>query len=438
MRWRWAWREQLSVAAPAVVAAVVAFVVAVQWVKPAPPSRVVIATGRADGAYYRFAQQYAARLAREGITLEIRETSGSVENIRLLENPASGVDLGFVQGGTGDGAKTDTLVSLASLYFEPLWVFSRAAPGPTDLRGLRGRRLAVGPEGSGTRAVALTLLAANGVTEANARLLPVTGMDAVQELRRGTVDTVFLVAAPGSPTVSEMLRTPGIALLSFPRADAYTKRFPFLTKLVLPAGGLSLEANRPPRETVLLAPAATLVVRADFHPALVDLVLVTAAAVHGQRGLFEAAQQFPSPDHLEFPLMGEAGRYHRSGPPLLTRYLPFWAATLVDRVKVLVLPLLVLVPLARLVPPAYRWRIRSKIIKRYRDVVEVDQLLTRRPSPSECAELLGQLDRIEDEVRGLRIPLGHADAHYHLRLHLDLVRRRVQEMQQAGTTAAAG
>jgi len=431
---RWAWREQLTVVGPATIAVVVAFVVAFQWVKPAPPSRVVVATGRADGAYYQYAQQYRTRLARENVTLEIRETSGSVENIRLLEDPGSGVDVAFVQGGTGGASTAGTLGSLASLYFEPLWVFSRTAPGPNDLRELRGRRLAVGPEGSGTRAVALTLLAANGITGTTARLLPLTGLDAVHALRRGAVDTVFLIAAPGSPTVKEMLGTPGIALLGFPRADAYTKRFPFLTKLVLPAGGLSLEENLPPRETALLAPAATLVVRADFHPALVDLVLATAAAIHGGRGLFEAPKQFPSPDHLEFPLMREAERYHTSGPPFLARYLPFWAATLADRVKVLILPLLVLVPLARVVPPAYRWRVRSKIIKRYRDVVEVDQALTRRPSPTECDALLDHLDRIEDDVRGLRVPLGYADAHYHLRLHLDLVRRRVQERRQAGAT----
>jgi TRAP transporter TAXI family solute receptor len=435
MKGRWAWKEQLAVVGPATIAVIIAFIVAFQWVKPAPPSRAVIATGRTDGAYYRSAQQYRERLAREGITLEIRETSGSVENIRLLEDPASGVDLAFVQGGTGSAAKTESLVSLASLYFEPLWVFSRTSPGPTDLRALRGRRLAVGPDGSGTRAVALTLLAANGITETTARLLPLTGTDAVQALRRGAVDTVFLVAGPGSPAVREMLRTPGIELLGFPRADAYTKHFPFLTKLVLPAGGLSLRENLPPRESFLLAPAATLVVRTEFHPALVDLILVVTAAVHGRRGLFEAPQQFPSADYLEFPLMHEAERYHKSGPPLLARYLPFWAATLVDRVKVLVLPLLVLVPIARLVPHAYRWRIRSKIIKRYRDVVEADHALGRRPSPAECAELLTRLDRIEEDVRNLRVPLGYADAHYHLRLHVDLVRRRVQEMSQARATS---
>jgi TRAP transporter TAXI family solute receptor len=432
MKWRWAWREQLSVVGPAAVLAIVAFVVAFQWVKPAPPSRVVIATGRPDGAYHRFAQLYRERLARERITLDIRETSGSVENIRLLEDPASGVDIAFVQGGTGATAKTDGLVSLASLYFEPLWVFSRTAPRPSDLRGLRGRRLAVGPEASGTHAVAQNLLAANNITETTARFSPLTGSDAVRALRRGEVDAVFLIASAESATVKEMLASRGVDLMSFPRADAYTKRFPFLTKLVLPAGGLSLETNLPSRDTVLLAPAATLVVRRDFHPALVDLLLVTAAGVHGHRGLFEASQQFPSPDHLEFPLMSEAERYHKSGPPFLARFLPFWAATLVDRIKVLILPLLVLVPLARAVLPAYRWRIRRKIIKKYRDVVDVDQAVAQRPTATECDDLLARLDHIEEAVRALRVPLGHADAHYHLRLHLDLVRAKVKEARAAG------
>jgi TRAP transporter TAXI family solute receptor len=283
---RWAWKDQLAVLGPCVITLVIAFIVAFQWVKPAPPKRVVIASGRSDGAYYRYAQLYRERFAKAGITLEVRETSGSVENIHLLEDPKSGVEIAFVQGGTASAARTDTLVSLASLYFEPLWVFSRTAPGPTDLRELRGKRLAIGPEGSGTRAVAVTLLAANGITDATARLLPATGTEAVQGLRTGRLDTVFMIAGPSSPAVKEMLHTPGIELLGFPRADAYTKHFPFLNKLVLHAGALSLQENLPPKESWLLAPAATLVVSNDFHPALVDLVLATAAATPSRRGLF--------------------------------------------------------------------------------------------------------------------------------------------------------
>ena len=425
------WKDLLAILGPVAIAVIAAFIVAFQWVKPAPPSRVVIATGRSDGAYYRYAQLYRERLAKAGITLEVRETSGSVENIRLLEDPKSGVDIAFVQGGTASGASTtDRLVSLGSLYFEPMWVFSRTTPGPTDLRELKGRRLAVGPEGSGTRAVAVQLLAANGISDANTRLLPITGTPAVEALRNNLVDTVFLIAGPSSPAVKEMLHLKGIELLGFPRADAYAKYFAFLNKLVLPAGALSLQENLPAKESLLLAPAATLVVSNDFHPALVDLVLVTAAAIHGHRGLFEAEHQFPSPDYLEFPLMHEAERYHKSGPPFLARYLPFWAATLVDRIKVLVLPLLVLVPLARLAPLVYKWRNRSKIIKRYRDVLDVDRALAHHPNPEQCAALLARMDRIEEDVRNLKLPLGYADAHYHLQMHADLVRRRVQEMSQ--------
>jgi TRAP-type uncharacterized transport system substrate-binding protein len=209
---RWAWKEQLAVLGPALIAVIIDFVVAFQWVKPAPPKRVVIATGRSDGAYYRYAQQYRERFAKVGITLEVRETS-AVENIRLLEDPKSGVDIAFVQGGTASVAKSDSLVSLASLYFEPLWVFSRTAPGPTDLRELRGRRLAVGPEGSGTRVVALTLLAANGITEATARLPPSTGMEAPgRRYRHGVHDRRAELA-----TVKEMLHTPGISRSASPR-----------------------------------------------------------------------------------------------------------------------------------------------------------------------------------------------------------------------------
>ena len=222
--------------------------------KPAPPKRVVIATGRSDGAYYRYAQLYRERLAKAGITLEVRETSGSVENIRLLEDPKSGVEIAFVQGGTASAAKTDTLVSLASLYFEPLWVFSRTAPGPTDLRELRGRRLAIGPEGSGTRAVALTLLAANGITDATAQLLPTTGTDAVQALRAGTVDTVL------HDRRAELARRQGDAAHAGDRAARLSPRrrlhqaLPFLNKLVLPAGALSLQENLPPKESLTAGP----------------------------------------------------------------------------------------------------------------------------------------------------------------------------------------
>ncbi|HSB68673.1 MAG TPA: TAXI family TRAP transporter solute-binding subunit [Candidatus Methylomirabilis sp.] len=426
----WVSRDSLRVYGPMLVLTLVGFAVAFYFVKPAPPTHLVIATGRTDGAYYVFALRYRELLARRGITLEVRATSGSVENIQLLEDPSKGVDVAFVQGGTGGTARSGELVSLASLYFEPLWVFTRASLNVEDVSGLRGRRLAIGPEGSGTRAMAELLLGANGIAADSKLLLPVAGLEAVQALQAGSVDAAFFVASPQASILRESVRLQDIVLMSFVRADAYTRLYPFLTKLVLPRGTLNLQADLPPRDIVLLAPAASLVVRKDFHAALVDLLLGAATEVHSGAGMFERALQFPSPDYLEFPLSSEAQRYFRSGPSFLARYLPFWAATLVDRMKVMLLPLITLLfPLFKVLPPTYRWRIRAKIYRWYRDVQAVDAALAARPKGSELSDLLKELERIEGEVRRIVVPLSYSESHYNLRLHISLLRSEVLAAQ---------
>lgn len=431
-RQRWLSREYLQVFAPAAVLTIVGFVVASQFIKPAPPTRLVIATGRTDGAYYQFGLRYRELLAPQGITLEVRSTSGSVENIRLLEDPQAGVGVAFVQGGTAGPARSQELVSLGSLYFEPLWVFSRAARRHKEIRDLRGRRLAIGPEGSETRAVAELLLGANGITAGLATFLPLTGLDAVHAFQRGAADAVFFVASPQSVMVEEMIHSRGVALMNFPRADAYIRFHPFLTKLVLPEGALDVKANIPARETVLIAPAANLVVRRDLHPALAELLLMTAAKVHGGAGMFGRSSQFPSPHHLEFPLSEDARRYYESGPPFLARYLPFWAATLVDRTKVMLVPLLTLIfPLFKILPPAYRWRVRSKVYRWYRDVRGIDLALPEPRAAADLSSLLKELDRIENEVRRMLVPLAHSEADYNLRLHIEFVRSKVRAVQAA-------
>ena len=436
MKWRkdrdqsWVSKESLHVYGPMLVLTLVGFVVAFHFVKPAPPTHLVIATGRTDGAYYQFALRYRELLARRGIQFEVRETSGSVENIQLLEDPSKDVDVAFVQGGTGGTARSGELVSLASLYFEPLWVFTRASLGAEDMSGLRGRRLAVGPEGSGTRAIAELLLGANGIATDSTFLLPLAGLEAAQALQAGGVDAAFFVASPQSAILREAVRLQGVTLMSFQRADAYTRLYPFLTKLVLPRGTLNLPADLPPRDTLLLAPAASLVVRNDFHPALVDLLLGAATEVHGGAGMFERALQFPSAENLEFPLSSEARRYFRTGPSFLARYLPFWAATLVDRMKVMLLPLItLLIPLFKVVPPTYRWRVRAKIYRWYRDLHAVDTALAERPKGGDLSDLLRELDRIEAEVRRIVIPLSYSESHYNLRLHIEWLRSEVRAAQ---------
>jgi uncharacterized protein len=425
--WRhWRLRDHLLVFGPALILTIAAFVVAISFVEPAPPRRIVLATGRSDGAYQQFGLRYQAELAREGVTVELRPTSGAVENVRLLLDPASGVDVAFVQGGVGAAVPDADLVALGSLYFEPLWVFTRGGIRGDDIRGLRGLRIAVGPDGSGTRALVDLLLRANGIDAQTAKLLPLTGLEAVRALRAGEVDAAAFVASPESATVREAVSIPDATLVSFPRAEAYTRRFPFLSRLTLPEGALSLERNLPRREVLLLSPTASLVVRQDFHPALSDLLLVSATQIHSRAGLFERARQFPSPDFTDFPLSAEALRFHRSGPPFLARYLPFWAATLVDRLKIMLLPLVALLfPLFKILPPVYRWRTRRKIYRWYGQVQAADVALCQ-PQPAEALDrLLAELDRVEHQVRQIPIPPAHSESHFHLRAHIDLVRAKI-------------
>ncbi|MCP5367005.1 MAG: TAXI family TRAP transporter solute-binding subunit [Hyphomicrobiales bacterium] len=420
-------RDLYTLFLPAVLLTLAGFVLAYQFVQPAPPGRITIATGGPAGAYYGFGQQYRAFLAAEGVELEVRQTKGSVENLDLLDDPAAGVAAALVQGGTGDPSAHPGLRALASLYFEPLWVFVRAEGPFETLADLRDMRLAVGAVGSGTRVVADQLLAANGLAPPAVRLAEITGMAAVDALVAGKVDAAFFVASAKSEAVARLLTAPGISLLSFRRAGAYTRRHRFLSEVVLPEGVIDLAANLPPRDVTLLAPAATLVVRDDLHPALVNLLMQAAQAAHRDGGLFEAAGQFPSGRFLDFPIHDEARRFLKSGPPFLQRYLPFWAATLIERLLVMLLPLVtLLIPLVRAFPPFYRWRIRSRIYRWYGRLQAIDDA-ARRPDGPDRAETLAAIDRLEADVMRVTVPLSYADELYSLRRHIDFVRNQARK-----------
>jgi TRAP transporter TAXI family solute receptor len=423
-------RERWRLFGPAIALTLAGFIVAYQFVEPAPPSRIAIATGRAEGAYHGFAERYAEILARDGITLEVRATSGSLANLDLLADPASGIDLAFVQGGTGTPAATTDLRSLGSLYFEPLWIFTREQPSPRRIPALAGRRVATGGEGSGTRAVALQLLADNGLTDGVATLLPLGGNEAAEALLAGEVDAAFFVASPKAPVIARLLKAKDIRPMSLARAEAYARRYRFLSRVTLPEGVIDFARNIPDREIALLAPAATLVARAELHPALTVLLLEAAGQVHRAGGLFETPGAFPAPHHLDFPLNEAAGRYFEYGPPFLQRYMPFWAADLIDRLKVMLLPLVTLLfPLFKIVPPTYRWRVRSRIYRWYRELQTIDDHIGAAGPAYNLERLAGDLTRIEQEVTRVSVPLAYADALYDLRLHIAFVRDRLQQIQ---------
>ena len=417
----------------------IGFVVAYQFVEPAPPTRIVITTGSESGAYYHFAQRYATILARNGVKLEVQTSAGSLENLERLERDEA--QIGFVQGGVieqpplsedpeeeGDGA----LRSLGSVFYEPVWVFYRGDHRYDRLTDLKGRRIAIGQEGSGVRQLAQQLLAANEIRSGN-HLVPLSGLKAAEELQQGRIDAVFIIAAENAPVVQVLLRSPGIKVMSFAQADAYQRRFPFLSKLVLPRGVADLVRDYPPEDIVLLAPTANLIVRKDLHPALQSLLLQAASEVHGRAGFFQRAGEFPAFKDRMVPLSPEAARYFKSGPPFLQRYLPFWLAVLIDRLIVMLIPIFALmIPLFKIAPALYSWRVRSKVFRCYGELKFLEDDLRNHFDPARQADYRKRLDAIDEEASLLHVPLAFTDLVYTLREHINLV-RRILDKQEAGT-----
>jgi TRAP transporter TAXI family solute receptor len=415
---------RIAYVGPAILIVIAGFVFAYQFVRPAPPERVVMATGQEDGAYFAFGQAYAERFRREGFELVLRQTAGSVENLGLLGDPAEEVPVAFMQGGIGTPAEYPALTSLGSLYFEPIWVFVRGAEAPARLTALAGRRIAVGAPGSGTRAVALPLLADNGITDGDSELLEIGGGEAMDALAGGAVDAAFFVGAATSQAIATLLAMPEVAPMSFERADAYLRRYHYLSKVVLPMGTLDLAANLPGRDLVLLAPTATIVVTPEMHPALIDLMLLAMQDTHLQGGYLEPSGYFPTGDYVTYPLEPAARRFYERGPPLLQRYLPFSAANLIDRLWVMVLPLLTLLyPLFKILPPLYSWRMRARVTRWYKELAALDDRLNDRSIALD--EATQRLDEIERSVEKVHVPAGFADRAYTLRLHIDYLRRKL-------------
>ena len=401
---------------------------------PAPPKRVILATGPEQSAYAEFGKRYAEELQRYGITVELRATLGSRENLRLLRNGKESVDVAFVQGGASETIRTreeeelEPVISLGSLFFEPVWIFYRedALRDFRSLAQLRGKRVNVGMRGSGTPGLAMRLLRANQIEREELTRTSMSDQEAVIALLEGKLDALFLVAAPEAPYVQMLLQTPGVRLFEFPNAEAYARRYRYISPVVLPRGVANLATDVPPRDVQLIAATTSLVASEDTHPAIVQLFVQAASRIHSHPGWISRAGQFPSAQGNEFPVANDAERYYRNGPPLLQRYLPFWLANLVDRMWVALFSIIaVLIPLSRLIPPLYRLRVRSRIYRWYRNLRLIEHELAEGERPR--ADLIASLNKLEDRVASIRVPLSYADELYSLRSHIDLVRARLAQ-----------
>ncbi len=434
---RFSLRDFLVAAGPAAVAVIASCLLAYWLVDPSPPTHVTLSTGQENSAYETLGKKYAEALARFGIAVQLRPSLGSQENLQRLKDPQSNVDIAFVQSGSTEQEEAERrgLVSLGSLFTEPVWLFMRSEKKIGRIAQLKGLRVNVGPEGTGVPELFRKILSVNGIEPGDLKLGALENTPATVALLEGRIDALVFSSAPDAPLIQMLLQTPGISLFDFAQAEAYTRRFPFLSHVVLPRGIVDLGRDLPPKDFHLIAPTATLVAREDLHPALVDLFVQAAAGIHGGAGWFQKRDEFPTARYTEIPVSPAARKYYQSGPPFLQRYLPFWLANFFERMWVVVVALGALIlPLSRIIPPLYVWKVRSRVYRWYGQLRAVEQAIEEVPPERQAQAYPEQLERlndIEERVNRISIPLSFADELYGLRSHINFVRRRVTALMKA-------
>jgi TRAP-type uncharacterized transport system substrate-binding protein len=414
---RWFWPVSLGVILAAIVATI--------WgVGPLPPRVIMMATGVAGSDYEAVGRRYQAILKRSGVSLKLVPSAGGVENLRLLNDPHSGVSVGFAQGGLTDETKSPELLSLGTIFYEPLWFFHRGLQNTNSPNNFLRKRISIGPQGGGTRVLASQFLALNAIDTQSMELLAMPVTDAAESLMRGDIDGAAMVTAWDTEVVRRLLASPQVDIAGFPRADAYVALYPYLTKLVLPAGVGSLAANRPPADVNLVAPKASLLVRRNLHPAIQYLLLEAAAEIHSPPALFQKSGQFPAAEQIDLPLSKHAQQFYKSGPPFLQRYLPFWLAVLASELLVLLIPILgIAYPLLRLMPALYGWIVRRRIARLYGEL-KIIELELESPQYDQ-AQLSTKLESLDRRTGHLRVPNTFVNLLYQLRSHIILVRSRL-------------
>jgi TRAP-type uncharacterized transport system substrate-binding protein len=404
------------------------------FVRSAPPKTIIMTSGDNDSMFYKIADKYAKVLARNGVKLKIIKSEGSLENLERLSNPSYRVDVGFVQAGLAKGQKIDKLVSLGSVAYEPLFIFYRGTKPVEILSQFKDKRLAIGPDGSGTNYLAKALLSMNEIKPGGStKLLEMDDEEASQDLLNGKVDAVFFMGdSASSQLMRKLLHEPGIQLVNFTQADAYTRRVGYLNKLVLPQGAIDFGENMPDHDVRLIAPSVELIARNDLHPALSDLLLEAAKEIHGRATLFQGRGEFPVPLEHEFRISDDANRFYKSGKSFLYRYFPFWMASLINRILVVFLPIvLILIPGLRVIPAIYQWGTKMRIYRWYRQLLALEQDMIAGMDKNKQKELLARLDQIEQAVDNMKVPTSFAGQFYVLRGHVGFVRAKLLERTAA-------
>ncbi len=400
----------------------------IYFIHSAPPDVITISSGPEGTTFYKNAVKYAKILEGNGVKLNVVTSQGSLENLQRLNDPSSHVDVGIAQAGI-TGASTDGLVSLGSISYQPLLVFYRGAPLEL-LSGLAGKKIAIGHEGSGARSFALALLAANGIKEGGStQLLDWEAAEASKALLDKKIDAAFVMSENASTEILHaLMHSDEVHLYNFKQANGYSRKIDFLNVLDLPEGSIDFGLDIPSHDVSLLGPMVEVVVNKSLNPALSDLLLEAMVQVHGKAGIFQKRGEFPAPIEHSIRISEDANRFFKSGKSFLYRYLPFWVASLLSRVFVVFVPMLViLIPALKSIPAFFRWRIRARIRRRYRELLSVEQEFVTESGTENLDQLRRRFDSIEDAVNKMKVPASFADQFYGLRGHIDYVRELLEK-----------
>lgn len=426
-------RDLLFSVGPLVVVVIIALIFLYKHIDPAPPSHLTMATGDDQSDLDQYAKEYQRLLKQDGVTLNIRPSKGPIENLHLLEDDSANVDVAFVQDGLGSPDEQKDVVSLGSLYYQPLWVFYRSSSVLNHLSQLEGKKIAVGRLGHGTHILAKRLLRLSGVDMKKTQLINIDSTESMAALEKGSVDAAILLMSPQNPIVHELAINPHLKMMNILQAEGISRKDASYHHLVLPRGSLDLAKDIPRDDVNLLASTTTLLVRDDLHPALAYLLLKAATEIHSEPGLLEKRGEFPANKDDQFPLSDDALQYYKSGGPFWQRYLPYWLAAWVDRFFLLVIPILaVVLPLLRAIPRLYQWRIRSRIYQRYGELkfieTQMQSLMASKPlAEIDFADFRHKLDVIEDRVNKMKVPKNFTEYIFSLLGHIQFVRDRMEK-----------
>ncbi len=402
-----------------------------RFVHPIPPKTLVMSTGMEQGSFVLFGERYRQLLARNGIQVKLLSSSGAVENLKRLRDQSQRVDAGFVQDGLGQVEDAANLVSLGSVFYTPLWVFYKGRDTLDDLSQLRGKRINIGPEGSGIRKFALDLLKAADSLDPPTKIYELPRAASKKAMMEGKIDGIMLFSASDNPFVQEMLHSKDIRLMSFNQAESYTRLFPGLSHVILPKGIVNLSERYPSSDIHLLASTVNLIVRKTLHPALIYLLLKTSREMYSGADWIHKAGEFPSLKTQDFPISEQAQRFYKSGGSVLYDSLPFWAAAFINSMLLILIPLgVILIPMIGILPWLYTWRNRSKYYRWYRELRNFEKDMTEYYRLENFNDYQERLAQIEKAVDRIKISVPFYDEVFILKGHIQMMRQKLIDLNR--------